>query len=70
MNIPFLFPSFSPSSQKHSLGSTLLDEVYRHVDLLERDYFGLAYSDSGLMVTTLFFPSFSHLEKIFVVGCE
>ena len=34
--------------QKQSLGSTLLDEVFRELDLLEKDFFGLAYGNKGL----------------------
>jgi tyrosine-protein phosphatase non-receptor type 4 len=35
--------------QKHHQGETLLDEVAKHLDLLEKDYFGLAYTDEGMM---------------------
>ncbi|XP_019850847.1 PREDICTED: tyrosine-protein phosphatase non-receptor type 4-like [Amphimedon queenslandica] len=38
---------FTCDLNKHSLGSTLLDEVYAHADIIERDYFGLSYSENG-----------------------
>ena len=34
--------------QKQSLGSTLMDEVFSHIDLLEKDFFGLACTDKGM----------------------
>ena len=34
--------------QKHGLGKVLLDEVFRHLDLVETDFFGLAYNDKNL----------------------
>ena len=36
--------------QKHSRGDVLLDEVFKHLDILERDYFGVGYVDSDVMV--------------------
>ena len=39
---------FAVCLQKQSLGSTLLDEVFRELDLLEKDFFGLAYGNKGL----------------------
>ena len=37
-------------SQKNRQGDALMDEVANHLDLLEKDYFGLAYFDEGMMV--------------------
>ncbi len=37
--------------QKQSHGDVLLDEVFKHLDLAERDYFGVAYKDSDVMVS-------------------
>ncbi|XP_064402254.1 tyrosine-protein phosphatase non-receptor type 4-like [Halichondria panicea] len=34
---------------KQSHGDVLLDEVFKHLDLAERDYFGVAYKDSDVM---------------------
>uniref|UniRef100_A0A6P7GN49 protein-tyrosine-phosphatase n=1 Tax=Diabrotica virgifera virgifera TaxID=50390 RepID=A0A6P7GN49_DIAVI len=33
--------------EKRAKGATLLDQVYRHLELVEKDYFGLQYSDNG-----------------------
>lgn len=41
--------SFTCEMNKYSLGSTLLDNVLTHCDIIEKDYFGLAFSDGGLM---------------------
>ena len=35
------------------MGDTLMDEVSTHLNLLERDYFGLSYVDEGMMVCIL-----------------
>lgn len=32
---------------KRSKGVSLLDQVYQHLELVEKDYFGLQYSDNG-----------------------
>jgi FERM N-terminal domain len=32
--------------QKQSKGQVLLDKVFEHLELVEKDYFGLQYSDS------------------------
>lgn len=32
---------------KRAKGSGLLDQVYQHLELVEKDYFGLQFSDSG-----------------------
>ena len=48
----------SLSFQKHHQGETLLDEVAKHLDLLEKDYFGLAYTDEGMMVGVCVYSSF------------
>lgn len=34
------------SSQKHSKGQTLMDMVCEHLNLLEKDYFGLTFADT------------------------
>uniref|UniRef100_A0A3P8VJK1 FERM domain-containing protein n=1 Tax=Cynoglossus semilaevis TaxID=244447 RepID=A0A3P8VJK1_CYNSE len=34
------------SLQKHSKGQTLMDMVCEHLNLLEKDYFGLTYADA------------------------
>ena len=36
--------------QKHSHGDALLDEVFGHLNILERDYFGLSYIDDRVTV--------------------
>lgn len=33
------------SLQKRSLGSALLEQVLYHLDIIEKDYFGLQYTD-------------------------
>ena len=38
------------SMQKHSLADALLNEVFTHLHILERDYFGLAYQDEDITV--------------------
>jgi hypothetical protein len=43
--------SLSFVSQKNHQGEILLGEVAKHLDLLEKDYFGLAYTDEGMMVS-------------------
>jgi hypothetical protein len=40
-------------SQKNHQGEALLDEVAKYLDLLEKDYFGLAYIDEGMVVRTV-----------------
>ena len=40
--------------QKNHQGDTLMEEVAKHLDLLERDYFGLAYIDEGIMVGSVY----------------
>ena len=39
--------------QRQSVGAALLDETYKRLDLVEKDYFGLLYTDSesGLAVS-------------------
>ncbi len=34
------------SLQKHSKGQTLMDMVCEHLNLLEKDYFGLTFADT------------------------
>ena len=43
--LPLLCPS-SLSWQKHSRGQTLMDMVCEHLNLLEKDYFGLTFADT------------------------
>lgn len=33
--------------EKRAKGSILLEQVYHHLELVEKDYFGLQYSDNG-----------------------
>lgn len=33
--------------QKRAKGQVLLDMVYQHLELIEKDYFGLQYTDNG-----------------------
>ena len=33
--------------QKRAKAGTLLDKVFEHLELIEKDYFGLQYVDSG-----------------------
>lgn len=33
--------------EKKAKGSVLLDQVYQHLELVEKDYFGLQYSENG-----------------------
>lgn len=33
--------------EKRSKGTTLLELVYQHLELVEKDYFGLQYSENG-----------------------
>lgn len=35
------------SLQKHDQGQVLLDVVFKHLDLTERDYFGLQLADES-----------------------
>ena len=42
VNVPAFF------TQKHGLGKVLLDEVFRHLELVETDFFGLAYNDRAV----------------------
>ncbi len=43
MGVPLLFDLYI--LQRKAKGQDLLDKVCEHVDLLERDYFGLNYID-------------------------
>lgn len=38
---------FTCDIDKHSHGNVLLEEVFNHLDILEKDYFGVAYLDEG-----------------------
>jgi hypothetical protein len=40
---------FSCDVDKNHQGEALLDEVAKYLDLLEKDYFGLAYIDEGMV---------------------
>ena len=42
--------------QRQAKGVQLLDETFKRLDLVEKDYFGLLYTDNdtGLMVCTLY----------------
>ena len=33
--------------QKHAKGSVLLENVHQHLELIERDYFGLQFTENG-----------------------
>lgn len=33
--------------EKRAKGAVLLEQVYQHLELVEKDYFGLQYSDEG-----------------------
>ena len=35
--------------QKRAKGQVLLDLVFQHLELIEKDYFGLQYSDNGVL---------------------
>jgi hypothetical protein len=37
--------------QKRAKGHVLLELVYQHLELIEKDYFGLQFSDNGLPLT-------------------
>ena len=54
--------------QKHHQGETLLDEVAKHLDLLEKDYFGLAYTDEGMMVGVCVYSSFMYFGACVMRG--
>ncbi|KAL1458006.1 hypothetical protein WDU94_008182 [Cyamophila willieti] len=43
---------------KHAKGETLLEEVFQHLELVEKDYFGLQYTENGLA------PSLVHQDLI------
>lgn len=56
--------------EKRAKGSALLDQVYQHLELVEKDYFGLQYSDNGCtphsnkpecMVISLLLASYSYV---------
>lgn len=38
-------------AQKRAKGQTLLDLVFQHLELIEKDYFGLQYSENGVNTT-------------------
>jgi tyrosine-protein phosphatase non-receptor type 4 len=38
--------------QKRAKGHVLLELVYQHLELIEKDYFGLQFSDNGMPPTT------------------
>jgi len=38
--------------QKRAKGHALLELVYQHLELIEKDYFGLQFSDNGVPPTT------------------
>ncbi|CDQ98091.1 unnamed protein product [Oncorhynchus mykiss] len=46
-NYLFLPPHPSPPLQKHDQGHVLLDVVFKHLELTERDYFGLHLADDS-----------------------
>jgi hypothetical protein len=37
--------------QKRAKGHVLLELVYQHLELIEKDYFGLQFSDNGMPLT-------------------
>lgn len=37
--------------QKRAKGQVLLDLVFQHLELIEKDYFGLQYAESGVNAT-------------------
>lgn len=37
--------------EKKAKGTVLLDQVYQHLELVEKDYFGLQYSENGCTPT-------------------
>lgn len=37
--------------QKRAKGQVLLDLVFQHLELIEKDYFGLQYSENGVNTT-------------------
>lgn len=56
VKIPFLFP------QKRAKGQVLFDKVCEHLNLLEKDYFGLLFQESpeqkvSEMISSLFVSS-------------
>lgn len=61
--------------EKRAKGAVLLEQVYQHLELVEKDYFGLQYSDEGgsinirssewMVSTNIFLSSdFLNLNKI------
>ena len=38
--------------QKRAKGQTLLDLVFQHLELVEKDYFGLQYAENGATTCT------------------
>ncbi len=36
---------FDPCFQKKSIGQELMEQVYYNLDIIEKDYFGLQYTD-------------------------
>lgn len=37
--------------QKRAKGQVLLDLVFQHLELIEKDYFGLQYAENGVNAT-------------------
>lgn len=63
--LPLLCP-ICLSSQKHSKGQTLMDMVCEHLNLLEKDYFGLTFADTDTQkVSELCIPLICWLSQ----GC-
>ena len=44
---PLIYVSFIFSFQKKAEGQALLEQVYYHLDLIEKDYFGLQFTDAA-----------------------
>lgn len=46
--LPFTLHVLCPSLQKADHGQVLLEAVFKHLELTERDYFGLHLTDDSL----------------------
>lgn len=48
--------------QKHSKGQTLMDMVCEHLNLLEKDYFGLTFADADTQKVSESCATLAHQE--------
>ena len=65
---PVIFFSSDKITQRNTKGIDLLERVCDHINLVERDYFGLTYLDKeNIRVSLLFHTLFSHLSLSLVL---